>query len=198
MREVRELLIAISGATGAIYADRLLRAAVNVVPAVGLVITPQGAEIAAHELGWAVDFDTLRIAGPPAEVLADVRLYHPNDLSSRYASGSSAPDAMIVIPCSVNLAGSVAAGLAHTMVSRTAAICLKERRPLVLAIRESPLSLIDLRNLVTLAEAGAIIMPASPSFYSAPRTVEELADFFAVRVLDQIGVSLEHPGRWAG
>ena len=198
MREVRELLIAISGATGAIYADRLLRAAANVVPEIGLVITPQGAEIAAHELGWAVDFDTLRITGPPAEVLADVRLYHPNDLSSRCASGSNVPDAMIVIPCSVNLAASIAAGLGHTMVSRTAAICLKERRSLVLVVRESPVSLIDLRNQVTLAEAGATIMPASPAFYSKPRTVEELADFFVVRVLDQIGVSLEHPGRWAG
>jgi len=198
MREVRELLIAISGATGAIYADRLLRAAAGVVPEIGLVITPGGAEIAAHELAWAVNFDTLQITGPPAEALADVRLYHPDDLSSRYASGSRAPDAMIVIPCSVNLAASIAAGLAHTMVTRSAAICLKERRPLVLVVRESPVSLIDLRNLVTLAEAGAIIMPASPSFYSAPRTVEELADFFAVRVLDQIGVALEHPGRWAG
>lgn len=198
MREVRELLIAISGATGAIYADRLLRAAANAVPEIGLVITPGGAEIAAHELAWAVNFDTLQITGPPAEVLADVRLYHPDDLSSRYASGSRVPDAMIVIPCSANLAGSIAAGLAHTMVTRSAAICLKERRPLVLVVRESPVSLIDLRNLVTLAEAGATIMPASPSFYSAPRTVEELADFFAVRVLDQIGVALEHPGRWAG
>ena len=198
MREVRELLIAISGATGAIYADRLLRAAANVVPEIGLVITPQGAEIAAHELGWAVDFDTFRITGPPAEVLSDVRLYHPNDLSSRCASGSNAPDAMIVIPCSVNLAANIAAGLAHTMVTRTAGVCLKERRPLVLVIRESPLSLIDLRNQVTLAEAGAIIMPASPAFYSTPRTVAELADFFAVRVLDQVGVILEHPGRWAG
>jgi 4-hydroxy-3-polyprenylbenzoate decarboxylase len=131
-------------------------------------------------------------------VLADVRLYRPDDLSSRYASGSSVPDAMIVIPCSVGLAGNIAAGLAHTMVTRTAGVCLKERRPLVLVVRESPLGLIDLRNLVTLAEAGAIIMPASPAFYSRPGTVEELADFFAVRVLDQVGVILEHPGRWAG
>jgi 4-hydroxy-3-polyprenylbenzoate decarboxylase len=196
MRQIEELLVAVTGASGAIYADRMLRVVAPAVPRVGLVLTPQGAEIAAHELGWAVDFDALEITGPPREVLDRVRVYHPDDLSSRYASGSAAPDAMVVVPCSAGAVGRIAAGLGNTLLTRAAAVCLKERRPLVLAVRESPLSLIDLRNLAQLAEAGATIMPAAPAFYAGPETVEELADFFVVRVLDQIGLRMDHSGRW--
>jgi len=198
MREVKELFIAITGASGAIYADRLLRRAVGLVPRIDLVLSTHGAEIAAHELGWAVDFDTLRITGPPRELLSRVTLCHPEDLSYRYASGSAAPDAMIIIPCSLNVAGRIAAGLGDSLISRAAGVCLKERRPLVLVVRESPLSLVDLRNFVALTEAGATIMPASPAFYSDPGSIEEMADYFVARVLDQIGIRLEHPGRWGG
>lgn len=198
MSGVRDLLVCVTGASGAIYADRLLRAAASQVERIGLVLTPQGAEIAAHEIGWAVDFEALEITGPPADVMARVRLYHPNDLSCRYASGSAAPDAMIVVPCSVGTAGRIASGLGDTVVTRAAAVCLKERRPLVLVVRESPLSLIDLRNLSRLSEAGAVIMPAAPPFYSAPQTIEQLADYFVTRVLDQVGLRLDHPGRWGG
>jgi len=196
MSEVRELLVCITGASGAIYADRLLRAAAPRVERVGLVLTPQGAEIAAHELGWAADFDTLEITGPPAEVLARATCYHPDDLSCRYASGSAPPDAMIVIPCSSGAAGRIASGLGDTLLTRAAAVCLKERRPLVLVVRESPLGLIDLRNLVRLAEAGAIVMPASPPLYSRPESIAEMTDYFIARVLDQVGIRLAHPGRW--
>jgi len=196
MNTVKELLVAVTGASGTIYADRLLRRVVPLVERVGLVMTPQGAEMAAHELGWAVDFDTLYIEGAPAEVMGRVRHYHPDDLSCRYASGSAAPDAMIVIPCTVGAAGRIAAGFGDTVISRAAAVCLKERRPLVLVVREAPLNLVDLRNLTSLAEAGATIMPASPPFYARPKTTEELADFFVLRVLDQIGLRVDHPGRW--
>ncbi len=197
MSQLKELLVCVTGASGTIYADRLLRRAVPTVERVGLVLTPQGAERAAHELGWAVDFDALEVTGAPAEVMERVRLYHPEDLSSAYVSGSSAPDAMIVVPCTVGAAARIAAGLGDTVMTRGAAVCLKERRPLVLVVREAPLSLVDLRNLTALAEAGAVIMPAAPSFYTQPESIEELADYFAVRVLDQIGVRLDHPGRWA-
>jgi 4-hydroxy-3-polyprenylbenzoate decarboxylase len=194
MREIKDLLIAITGASGTIYADRLLHSVVAQVPHLGLVLTPQGAEIAAHELGWAVNFDALEITGPSPAVLERVRLYHPDDLYSRYASGSAAPDAMIVIPCSAGAAGRIAAGMGDTLLSRAAAVCLKERRPLVLVVRESPLGLIDLRNLVRLTEAGAVVMPASPAFYTDPKDLEELADSFVARVLDQIGLRLDQTG----
>ena len=195
---MKDLLVGMTGATGAIYAERLLRAVAAQQVRIGLTITPEGAEIAAREVGWAVDFDKMQVRGLPAELEARIRLYHPNDLSSRYASGSAAPDAMVVVPCSVGAAGRIAAGLGNTLITRAAAVCLKERRPLVLVVREAPLSLIDLRNLTTLAEAGAIIMPAAPPFYARPKTIEELADFFVARVLDQIGLHVEHPGRWGG
>jgi len=196
MRELKDLLVAITGASGTIYADRLLRKAAGVVPRMDLVLSTHGAEIAAHELGWAVDFDALHVTGPPEEVLSKVQLCHPEDLSSRHASGSGAPGAMIIIPCSINVAGHVAAGLADSLITRAAGVCLKERRPLVLVVRESPLGLVELRNFTALTEAGAIVMPAAPSFYSNPGTIEELADYFAIRVLDQVGLRLEHPGRW--
>jgi 4-hydroxy-3-polyprenylbenzoate decarboxylase len=196
MSRVKELLVAITGASGAIYADRLLRRLVELVPRIDLVLSTHGAEICAHELGWAVDFDALQIKGPPAEVLSRLQLCHPDDLSSRYASGSAAPDAMIIIPCSLNVAGRIANGLADTLITRAAAVCLKERRPLLLVVRESPMSLVELRKLVALTEAGATIMPAAPAFYFGPKTIEEMADYFAVRVLDQVGLRVEHPGRW--
>jgi 4-hydroxy-3-polyprenylbenzoate decarboxylase len=198
MREVKELLVAITGASGAIYADRLLRKAAEMVTRLDLVLSTHGAEIAAHELGWAVDFDTLRITGPPAELLKRVQLYRPDDLSARYSSGSAAPDAMIIIPCSMNVAGRIASGLGDGLIPRAASVCLKERRPLVLVVREAPLNLVDLRNLVALTEAGATVMPAAPPFYAGPKSIEELADYFVVRVLDQVGLRIKHPGRWAG
>lgn len=196
MGEIKDVLIAITGASGAIYGDRLLRALCPLVPRVGLVISSEGAEIAATELGWGVDFDTLQVSGICEEVKTRLHLYQPDDFNARYASGSAAPDAMIVVPCTIGTAGHLAAGLNDNLIHRAAGVCLKERKPLVLVVRESPLSLVDLRNLVTLAEAGAIIMPASPSFYSQPKSIEEMVDFFVVRVLDQIGLRAPHPGRW--
>jgi len=196
MSETRDVLVAITGASGAIYADRLLRALCPLVVRVGLVISPEGAEVAAQELGWAVDFDALQVSGICEEVKTRLHLYQPDDFNARYASGSAAPDAMIVVPCTIGTAGHIAAGLNDNLIHRAAGVCLKERKPLVLVVRESPLSLVDLRNLTTLAEAGAIIMPAAPSFYSQPKDMEELVDFFVVRVLDQIGLRAPHAGRW--
>lgn len=197
MGTVNDLLVCITGASGTIYAERLLRKVVTLVERVGLVLTPQGAEIAAHELRWAMDFDALELTGAPAEVMERLHLYHPDDLDSRYASGSVAPDAMIVIPCTTAAVARIAAGFGDNVMSRAAAVCLKERKPLILVVREAPLSLIDLRNLTALTEAGATVMPASPPFYARPHTVEDLADYFVLRVLDQIGLRVEHPGRWA-
>ncbi len=198
MREPSDVLVAITGASGAIYADRLLRKLTTLVTRIGLVITPEAAEIAAQELDWAVDFDTLQLTGMPEEVRARVRLYQPDDFNSRYASGSGAPEAMVIVPCTIGTAGHIAAGLNNNLIHRAAGVVLKERRRLVLVLRESPLSLVDLRNLTTLAEAGAVIMPAAPAFYTQPKDLEELVDFFVVRVLDQLGLRADHPGRWGG
>ena len=194
MSEVKELLVCLTGASGMIYADRLLRKALSRVDRVGLVLTPQGAEMAAHELGWAMDFDKLELTGPPAEVLEQARLYHPEDLSPLYATGSPAPDAMVVIPCTSGAVARIAAGLCDTLMARGAAVCLKSRKPLVLVVRDSSLSLIDLRNLTALAEAGATIIPASPTFYPPQRTIEDLADRFVEEVLEHLGLGEDDYG----
>jgi len=198
MGKSSDVLVGVTGASGAIYADRLLRRLTSLGARVGLIISPEAAEIAAQEVGWAVNFDNLQLTGLPEEVRARVRLYQPDDFNNRYASGSSAPDAMLIVPCTIGTAGHIAAGLNNNLIHRAAGVMLKERRPLVLVVRESPLGLVDLRNLVALSEAGAIIMPAAPPFYANPETIEELVDFFVVRILDQIGLRTEHEGRWAG
>ena len=188
MSEVKELLVCLTGASGMVYADQLLRKAVSRVARVGLVLTPQGAEMAAHELGWAMDFDKLELTGPPTEVMERARLYHPEDLSPLYATGSPAPDAMVVIPCTAGAVARIAAGLGDTLMTRGAAVCLKKRDPLVLVVRDAPLSLVDLRNLTAVAEAGATIMPASPTFYPPRQTIEEVADRFVEEVLERLGL----------
>jgi flavin prenyltransferase len=198
MLEAKDVLVAVTGASGAIYADRLLRTLSGLVPRIGMVISPEAAQIATQELDWTIDYDALQITGIPEQVKARLHLYQPDDFSAPYASGSGAPDAMVVVPCTIGTAGHIAAGLNDNLIHRAAGVCLKERRPLVLVMRESPLGLIDLRNLVTLAEAGATIMPAAPSYYAQPKTLDELVDFFIVRVLDQIGLHAKHPGRWGG
>ena len=177
-----------------IYADRLLRKALSRVERVGLVLTPQGAEMAAYELGWAMDFDKLELTGPPDEVLEQAWLYHPEDLSPLYATGSPAPDAMVVIPCTSGAVARMAAGLGDTLMTRGAAVCLKSRKPLVLVVRDTSLSLIDLRNLTALAEAGATIIPASPTFYPPKKTIEELADRFVEEVLEHLGLGEDDSG----
>ena len=198
MREVRELFVAVTGASGVIYADRLLRKAVGLVPRVDLVLSTHGAEIAAHEVGWGMDFDTVQLTGPPDEVLSPAPL-SPQTILPRYASGSAAPDAMIIVPASLNVIGRVAVGIGDALITRGPwQLARRNEGRSSLVARESPLSLIDLRNLVTLAEAGATIMPAAPAFYSNPKTIDELADYFVVRLLDQIGVRVEHAGRWGG
>ncbi len=196
MAEMKDVLVAVTGASGSIYADRLLRFLAPRVPRVGLIVSPEAGEIAARELGWAINLDTLQITGIPEEVRSRLRLYQADDFQAHYASGSAAPDAMIIIPCTIGSLGYIAAGLNDNLIHRAAGVCLKERRPLVLVVRESPLSLVDLRNMVTLAQAGAIIMPASPSFYAGPKDINELVDFFAIRVLDQIGIRVDYQGRW--
>ena len=189
------LLVAVTGASGTVYAHRLLADAVDRFDAVSLVVSRPGAEVARREMGWEVDFETPAVRGLPPGA-ERVRVYGPEEMTAPFASGSSAADAMIIIPCSAGTAGRIAAGTAESLITRAAAVMLKERRPLLLVVRETPLSLIDLRNLTTLAEAGARILPASPSFYHAPETLDDLVGFFVARLLDQLGLALAPERRW--
>jgi len=176
------ILLAVTGASGAIYARRTLQRLLEREEAVGLTLSVQGEAIAREELGDAPD---------PAALIfgqADPRVvYYPrDDFSGPFATGSLPWQAMIVAPCSMGTLGRIAAGVSTDLITRAADVALKERRRLILVPRETPFSLVHLRNLTTLAEAGAVILPPSPGFYQHPRTIDDLVDFVVQRILAQL------------
>jgi len=184
--EERTVFVAITGASGAVYGSRFLERAVERFGEVHLTISAHAAPIIAQELGRTVD-----LSGDAAAQLlgADrgVRFWHPDDLSAPFASGAGAADAMVIVPCSLGTAGRIAAGVSNDLITRAADVALKERRRLVLVPRETPLNTIHLRNLLTLAEAGAIVLPAMPGFYREPRSVDELVEFVVDKIFDALG-----------
>lgn len=129
--------------------------------------------------------------------LADV-VYSEDDQAAPVSSGSFAAKAMVVAPCSVKTLGGIATGFAFNLVCRAADVMLKEHRPLVLAVRETPLNPIHLRNMLTLAEAGVTIFPPNPAFYNCPQGIDEIVDYTTVRILDQLGFTIDSPSRWHG
>ncbi|MGY8757161.1 MAG: UbiX family flavin prenyltransferase, partial [Phycisphaerales bacterium] len=125
-------------------------------------------------------------------------VHNNNDLGATIASGTFLHDGMVVLPCSSNTLGAIASGITTSLVQRAAAVTLKERRTLVLAHRESPISLIDLRNLTTVAEAGGVIAPLSPGFYMNPESLDDVIDFMVGKLADTVGVEHSLPVRWRG
>ena len=183
-KEERRLVVAITGASGSIYAVRFLEAALEHYDRIYLTMTENAAGIMRAE--YAEDIpSSARI-----EVLA------PNDLSAPPSSGSVRHEGMVIIPCSMGTVGRIAAGISNDLVTRAADVCLKERRPLILVIRETPLNLIHLRNLTALAEAGATILPAAPAFYHHPKTIEDLVAFIVARTLQQLGIEQDIVPEW--
>ena len=202
----RHIVVAITGASGARYGlrvtEELLRAGVRV----SLLISRCGFAVLEHECGisWqgtpaevagaARQHFAVRIAGDvPEQLLCH---YGDDDFFAPVASGSSAPDAMIVVPCSMGSLARIAAGLSGTLMERTADCLLKEGRPLVLVPRETPLSAIHLENMLKLARLGVRIVPAMPGFYGGQSTLEELVDFVTGKALDQLGVEHALYRRW--
>ena len=181
------ILVAITGASGAIYAKRLLDVLVEVRRAdpsldVVMCFSPNGRKVWQHEIGTAPAYD--------------FREYANDDFACSFASGSALWHAVVALPCSVGRVGRIAAGMADDLIARAADVALKERRKLVLVVRETPLSLIHLENLLTVARAGAIVLPATPSFYTRPGTVDAVVDTVVARVLDQLGVETSLSPRW--
>ncbi len=181
-----KLVVAVGGASGSIYARRLLETIAPIAQGgqleVGLVFSKSGAEVWQHELGKVPDYP--------------VKRYALNDFRAPFASGSAGWDAMVVIPCSTGGLARIAHGISDDLIGRAADVMMKERRKLVLVVRETPLSLLHIENMAAVTRAGAVVLPASPSFYSMPQTIEALLDTVVGRVLDQLGISNRLMPRW--
>jgi 4-hydroxy-3-polyprenylbenzoate decarboxylase len=178
-----KLVIAGTGASGAIYLQRLLDRIDPACHELHVVLSPFARQVIREELG------DLRVS-------ASVRVHGDRTMNVPFASGSAPFDAMVVVPCSLGTLGRIANGTRDSLIARAADVFLKERRKLILVPREMPWSLIHARNAATVLEAGAILMPASPSFYSRPSTVEEVADTVVFRILDLLGLPAPEAFRW--
>jgi 4-hydroxy-3-polyprenylbenzoate decarboxylase len=183
-----KLVVAVGGASGSIYARRLLDALATIhardprALEVGLCFSSAGTEVWQHEVGPVPDYP--------------FRRYGLRDFRAPFASGSAGWDAMVVIPCSAGGLARIAHGVSEDLIGRAADVMLTERRKLVLVVRETPLSQIHLENMLAVTRAGAVVLPAAPSFYSKPTTVEALLDTVLGRVLDQVGLPNELAPRW--
>jgi 4-hydroxy-3-polyprenylbenzoate decarboxylase len=178
-----KLVLAATGASGTIYLQRLLDQIDASANEVHLVLSAHAKQVAAQEI------DRL-------EVPAGVRQHAENDLNVPFVSGSARFDAMVIVPCSMATLGRIAAGTSDSALLRAADVFLKERRKLILVPRETPWSLIHARNVVTLLEAGAIVLPAIPSFYSRPQSVRDVVDTVVWRILDQLDFPNPRAYRW--
>lgn len=191
--------VVITGASGSVYGMRLVERLLATGNEVALIMTPAGGEVAAYELEFDLPAEEtaralLRYLELPLD--APLRIACCGDLFDPLASGSHPTDGMIVIPASMGFCARVASGLASNLPERAADVALKERRPLVMVPRETPLSLIHLRNLTALAEAGAVVVPATPAFYHHPETLDDQVNFVVGKVLDVLGVGHELFPRW--
>ena len=183
-------IIAITGASGSCYAVRLLQALIEQGSEPYVVVSPAGRQVMGVELGSGDLKEHLGSSGWREE---DVR-----DLASPLASGSFQTSGMVVIPCSTGTLGSIAHGISSNLIHRAAEVCLKERRPLIVVPRETPLSQITLQNMLTLSQAGVHVVPANPGFYHAPKEIGDLVDFMAARVLDLMKIPHNLSKRWTG
>ncbi|WP_316736825.1 UbiX family flavin prenyltransferase [Pedobacter aquatilis] len=174
----KKIIVAVTGASGSIYAKVLfdkLKALKSQIEAVGVVMSDNAKEVWQFELGNN-DYGNY-----------DFKFYHKSDFNAPFASGSAKYDTMIIIPCSMGTLGRIAHGISNDLISRAADVVLKERRKLIAVVRDTPFSLIHINNMKAVTEAGGIICPANPSFYSLPKTMEEVADTVVSRVLDLAG-----------
>jgi 4-hydroxy-3-polyprenylbenzoate decarboxylase len=189
----KQIIVGVTGASGAVYARRLLQCLCEGGAHVHLVISPHGRQLLKDELG-IVEPSVSALAGRDD---ASMTIYPYRDVGARIASGSFHTDGMIICPCSSNTLGAIAAGLGNNLLDRAAAVTLKEARRLILVPREMPMSQIELRNALRLSEAGVIICPASPGFYMLPRSMDDLVDFVVGKLLDLVGVPHALNTRWA-
>src|SRR5262245_47178746 len=199
---VEAVAVAITGASGAIYATRTTAALLARGIHVELIVSDYGRRLLRDELGESATVENLLpflSAKYGSEVGAGTVTVHSNrDLGATIASGSHRCRGMAIVPCSMKTLAGVANGLSRSLVERAADVMLKERRPLVIVPRETPMSLPQLRNMVLCAEAGAVILPAMPAFYQLPKTLDDLADFMAGKILSALGFDHDLYPPWTG
>ncbi len=189
------VVLAITGASGAAYGVRLLEVLARHEVPVWLIASAHGLRLLREECGIE-SLDGLReVAGAGG---SSVRVFPDGDRGALPASGSQRTAGMVICPCSMGTVAAVAAGTSRSLVERAADVTLKERRRLILVPRETPFSLVHLRNLVAVAEAGATVVPAAPGFYHRPTRVEQLVDFIVQRVVDQLDLEIDFAPRWTG
>ena len=187
----RSITIAITGASGALYAVRTVAALLERAFHVELVVSDFGRRLLMEELSVSVDRllpHLIETYGTTVE-RGTLQLHSNKDLGAGIASGSHGCDGMVIVPCSMKTLAGVAHGLSRNLAERAADVMLKERRPLILVPRETPMSLPQLRNMVTCAEAGAMVLPAMPAFYQGPKELGDLADFMAGKILAALGLN---------
>jgi 4-hydroxy-3-polyprenylbenzoate decarboxylase len=194
-----DVVVALTGASGAPYGLRLLEVLLAAGRTVHLTVSPAAAEVLQAECGRTFDlnrFDPAALFGDTVPDVANLRYHHFRDFRAGIASGSFLTAGMAICPCSMGTVAAVAQGLSQNLIHRAADVHLKEKRKLVLVPRETPLGLVQLRNLLACAEAGAVVLPAMPAFYTRPRTLADLVDFVVGRVCDQLRVEHKLAKRW--
>ena len=192
MNDPGPIVVAVTGASGAIYAYRLVQWLLDAGEQVFLVSSATGRRIIREEMPDRADAETLFRFGGSRKPL----VFSEKDFGAPFASGSFPFRGMVIVPASMGSVGAIASGVAMNVIHRGADVALKERRPLVIVPRETPLSSIHLENLLKLARAGAVVLPPSPGFYHRPTTIDEQVDFIVARILDQLRIPNSVAPRW--
>lgn len=198
-----DLVVGITGASGAFYGLRLLEVLLSAGRTVHLSMSPAAVEVLRTETDRSVNLDRFELGAllgraPEQGRVATGRLHywHYRDFSAGIASGSFLTGGMVICPCSMGTVAAIAHGLSQNLIQRAADVHLKERRKLILVPRETPLGLVQLRNLTACAEAGAVVLPAMPAYYTKPQSVADMVDFIVGRICDQLGVEHQLLRRW--
>ncbi len=191
-----KIVVGVTGASGAIYAQRFLIHAARCFDEVYLTLSAQAVDVAMTELGVVLNRASFSTKDWLGEDLPNIKLLDEKNFYTPPASGSFRHDGMVIVPCSMGTAGRIANGISNDLVTRAADVCLKEGRKLILVPREMPWNLIHLRNMTQLAEAGATVLPACPAWYTKPKSLEELADTVVARILQQLGVDQSLMKQW--
>lgn len=193
----RPIVVAITGASGAPYAVGLLQAVIAAERSVQLIVSSHGFRLLDTEMGIG-SLDALRDRIGGAQFDRFVTVFDDGDRGAAPASGSALNAGMVIVPCSMGTVSAIAAGSSRSLIERAADVMLKERRPLIVVPRETPLSAIHLENMLRVTRAGAVVMPAAPGFYHRPKAIDDLVNFMVARICDHLGVAHALIPRWGG